>query len=280
MSEIVATLPGYAVQWEPFHLKNNPHCKDFGFTWQNYIPPGTQAEAKRAYLEDILTGRDLSTRTTSTLAFDLSRFRELRGFVVKMVNANMMLAWILEQVPVRTVFMVRHPCAVVASQMAHQGWAGLRKDQLTLSKGLVVDYPEYKAVFESISEPEELLAFEWALQAHIPLSTPRPHPWHFTTYEWMVERGREEVDRLFAYLGEPVPEAAYSQLRVASATTASESNVSQGRNPLEGWRRTLTEVQISRILSVTHRMGADYYGEDLVPNSEALARMGMSLSTP
>lgn len=268
LAEIVNTLPGYHMLWEPLHLDNNPACVDHGFMWQNYISPGEEAPAERAYLESILTGAELSTGTLSSLSLQPKRLLRPRGFTVKFVNANMILGWMLDQFPIRAVLMVRHPCAVVASQLAHSGWDGLTKEILTIPDGLFRDHPHLADVFESLREPEEVLAFEWAVNTYVPLSYPQPYPWFLTTYEWLVEEGSEEVDRLFAYLGEPVPAAAYDHLRKASATVASDSNLSAGRDLLTGWKKRLTPQQIANVLGVTHAAGVTAYDGDPLPHLE------------
>ena len=270
LAEIVATLPGRILIWEPLHLKNNPDCVRYGFTWQNYIRPGSAAPEKCAYLERLFRGEELSTRTLTSLHFHISSFIAHRGYVVKFVNANMMLYWLLQQIPLRAVLMVRHPCAVVSSQLIHGAWEGLRKEALTIPEGLFRDYPQFQATFDWIREPEEVLAFEWAMQTHVPLSQPLPHPWLLTTYEGLVKRGAEEVARIFKFLGEPVPSVAYRRLTTASATTVSDSNVMAGKDPLLGWQSRLSSKQIANVLRVTKAMGIDYYKEDVEPNYHLL----------
>lgn len=266
LAEIVASLPKRIMLWEPLHLKNNPDCMNHGFTWQNYVRPGEGAAEKRSYLARLFRGQELSTRTLTSLHLRAAHFAKHQGYVVKFVNANMMLYWMLQQFPLRTVLMVRHPCAVVASQLSHGAWKELTKEQCTIPSSLIEDYPHFGDVFARISEPEEVLAFEWAIQTYVPLSHPEPHPWFITTYEALVERGREEVDRLFAYLDEEVPAAAYARLGVASATTAKKSNIARGKNPLTGWRERLTAKQVDNVLSVCRGMGIDYYSDELLPD--------------
>lgn len=270
LAEIVATLPGRILLWEPLHLNNNPECVRHGFTWQNYIRKDTGAPQKQQYLKRLLRGEALSTRTLTSLHFKPLRFLSPKGYVVKFVNANMMLYWLLQRFPVRAVLMVRHPCAVVSSQLVYGAWEGVTKETCTIPEFLFDDYPQFRDVFDRIQEPEEVLAFEWAVQTHVPLSQPLPHPWLVTTYERLVEHGREEVERIFEYLGEPVPSAAYDSLRTASATTVSDSNVAAGKNPLTGWKSRLTTVQIDNILRVVREMGVDYYSGDLLPDYERL----------
>ena len=269
LAEIIATLPGYHMLWEPLHLGNNPECTKYGFGWQNYIPRGTTAPVKRDYIEKILTGEKLSTQITTSLHFHPLRLLRLRGYVAKFVNANMMLGWMLEEFPVRGILMIRHPCAVVSSQLMHGGWDHVTKENCTIPEGLFVDYPHLADVFDDIHEKEEVLAFGWALQTYVPLRQSEPHPWLLTTYERLVERGEHEVERIFHYLDESPPRRAREKLRERSAT-ASRTFSTDRRKNLSKWRKRLTKKQVDNILRVTHEVGVEAYTVDLVPDYSSL----------
>lgn len=269
LAEIIATLPSYHMLWEPLHLTNNPKCLQWGFQWQNYIPPGTFAPQKQRYIHEILTGSDLSTRILTSPQVNLTRLVFLRGYVVKFVNANMMLAWMTQHYPVRTLLMIRHPCAVVSSQIQHKSWKHFDKNMLTIPDGLFQDYPHLPGIFNQLQTHEEILAFEWALQSYVPLQT-RSDQWMVTTYEWLVTSGDSELERLFTYLQEPVPTQARKTLQKPSSSTAAESHVAQGRNPLEGWRQKLSAQQIDNILRVAHEVGITFYSDALKPDESML----------
>jgi hypothetical protein len=164
--------------------------------------------------------------------------------------------------PVRAIFMIRHPCAVVASQMRHGAWSHLEKCNWTISKHLFNDYPLLKEIFERIQGPEELLAFEWVVQNWVPLQTRHP-TWILTTYERLATRRETELERLFVYLGQSVPSMARSQLYRASAKTVADSHIKTGKNPLTGWQYVLTPRQVDNILNVVHAVGMTCYSEAL-----------------
>ena len=274
LTEIVATLPGYTVLWEPLHLGNNPECEEYGFGWQNFIPHDADAPRRREYLRRLLTGENLSTRVLTSLEF--RPFRLLKpggGYLVKFVNANMMLRWMMETFPVSGILMIRHPCAVVASQLHHGGWEHVTKDNVTVPAGLFERYEHLASVFSDIETQEELLAFEWALQTYVPLSSPRPHPWFLTTYEELISRGASVIEDLFAALGRSVPEGAHDQLRRPSATASSDLNETEAHAQLQVWRDRLSTKQIDRILRVTHAVGVSAYDESLRPDRGALTEM-------
>jgi len=267
LAELISTLPGSQILWEPLHPGNNPICKQFGFTWQNYPSFRFDSSARQQqYMYDILTGADLSTRLVHPRYFDALQIFYLRRYIIKFVNANMILSWILELFPVRAILMLRHPCAVVSSQMLHGAWSSITRDSMPtlVPQKLLEDYPYLKPISETLHSLEELLAFFWAIQNLIPLQKRDP-AWLLTTYERMVTHGNEEILRLFNYLDEPIPKTASLQLRKPSSTTKNYSNVAQGRDPLTGWRSNLTAKQIDLILATVHNVGITCYTEDYMP---------------
>lgn len=274
LTEILATLPGYTVIWEPLHLGNNPACKAHGFDWQNYIRRNTAAPQQRAYLKKLLTGENLSTQVLTSLEFRPSRLLQpTGGYLVKFVNANMMLPWITDTFSASAVLMIRHPCAVVASQIEHGSWDHVTKDNMTVPKNLFERYPHLSSVYEQIETHEEVLAFEWALQTYVPLRAAPPRPWFLTTYEDLVMDGPSVVESMFDNLGYSVPKAAYEQLHVPSATSSDRLKHQDGTERLNTWRERLTPKQADQILSVAQEVGITCYNESLRPDHEALVTM-------
>jgi hypothetical protein len=270
LAEIISSLEGSLLLWEPLHLGNNPKCKEVGFGWQNYFRSGESYERQKKYLENLYAGKDLSTRTLTSLEFDLLKTVSAKRYVVKHVNANMILHRIMGWFPVQAVLMIRHPCAVVSSQLRHGAWTHLTKENITIPDGMFEDFPHLKEAFEHLGTIEELLAFEWAVQTHIPLSQTPPHPWYLTTYERLVVGGEEEVERIFEYLEEPCPTEAKDKLEEPSATAGKEAAVRRGKDRLQGWTERLDEDQVERILRTVEACGVECYDTSLTPNEQKL----------
>lgn len=128
LAELSAQTPGYSIIWEPLHPGNNPVCRNHGFGWQTYLSANAHAPKEKEYLHRILSGKEVSVRTLTSLELDLLDLAQKDGgFVVKMVQGNMILPFVVEHFTVKAVFMMRHPCAVVASQVRHGGWDHITK---------------------------------------------------------------------------------------------------------------------------------------------------------
>jgi hypothetical protein len=216
----------------------------------------------------VFEGRQASARFFKSHHLSFGDLVRPAGMIIKFVNANMILHRIADHFNVRVLLLVRHPCAVVASQLHHGAWNAVdnsNPDVQADMRRVCAGYPRLAKLWEDIESREEVLAFIWAIETKIPLSHAVDHDWHLIFYEDLVRNGRNEVDRMFDALGEPVPDAAYSRLHVPSSTTAQDSNVAAGKDPLRTWRSRLDANQVDRILHVTHRAGLDFYTDALTP---------------
>lgn len=264
LAQIVASLPRHHLLWEQLHWRTNPESQKYGFGEPVWLTEERATEEQKEYIRRILTGQTLSSAVRSTTYFQPWSLLTVRAYVAKFVTANMLLPWLVDTFDVRAVYMIRHPCAVVASQLRHGAWDEVGKS-FCRHPGLFAEYPHLGDLFEDIECHEEILAFNWAVQNFVPLSESVPRPWVSTTYETLVEDGIEEVVRIFGLLGEEVPASAQSMLHRPSVTTDSRSNVAQNKNPLVGWRNELQPKEVDRILSVAHRAGISFYTEALRP---------------
>ena len=271
LAEIVGILPGRPIIWEPLHPQKNPECKQYGFGYRVYFSSSVNTKKQKAYLEQLLNGGKLSTQTISSLAFHPMQYLAFQGFLVKFVNANLILYWMLNQFPVKALLMIRHPCATVSSQMRHGAWKRVKKNNRSLPPEVAADYPHLQAIYERLETVEELLAFQWVLKTYVPLCQPRPHPWLLLSYENLVANGESELGRIFEYLEQPIPKQAYAMLKKPSSTAQGLSNPALGLSPLAGWKDKLSTQQIDQILQVAHLAGMNFYTEDLMLDSKRLS---------
>jgi hypothetical protein len=266
LAQIIASLPRHHLLWEQLHWRTNPECQEYGFGRPLYLTRDQATSEQTAFVQDILTGRTLPSAINTSRYFHPWDLFRLRAYVAKFVTANMLLPWLVETFGVRAVFMIRHPCAVVASQMKHGRWGEVGKS-FCEHPTLFDDYPHLGRTFDTIDRKEEVLAFNWAIQNFIPLSH-SPSPWITTTYESLVANGMEEVTRIFRGLGESIPEEAQSMLNRSSATAIDPKGRHRSQAQLAKWQRRLSPLQIDRILHVVHDAGVTIYSEDLLPTLE------------
>jgi len=267
LGEIVSAVPGYRMLYEPLDMNRHPKSRAMGLGWRPYIAPGTDWPEAEAFLRYVLTGQLLDRSTTVHLS--LAQVFMRRAWVIKSVRASAILKWMTEKFPIRTpILLIRHPCAVVASQMR----SGRQIVHLPLQVNPVfaAAFPRFVEYLGSLKNQEEARAAWWCMHYYPPLSLPKPHPWVLVTYESMVRQGEAELQRIFNALGIEISDDAVKHLRVPSATTKRWSNVLSGKDPLVGWTENLTQAQVKRILKVVSTFGLDIYGEGLEPDYSRL----------
>lgn len=269
LGENLMTLPGSVQVWEPLEPSSRPHVGTL-FGWDPYLEPGAPIAAgsqdweRREYLRQTLTGENF----TLDLAGGVSQlhwpaFVRFERYVVKCVRGLMLLPWLTQEFPVRALHLVRHPCAVVASQraMAWHGALGWRRR----FEGFLQQYdPSLLPVMESLETPEEVLAFDWAVTNLVPLRA-APRRWLLVSYETLATERARELTRVYDYLDVPMPTAAEAQLDRHSAT------VLAGKQPsrLDGYRTSLSRDEIARILRVVHAVGVDLYDDGPMPRADS-----------
>lgn len=266
LSELLATLPGAAVLFEPLQAHEIPEAERLGFHRGTCMFPGQQHAERQQYLRAALSGQVLTPWTTSRAS--LRQILGRKFWIVKFVHANLLLGWLTSVFPVRSpALIVRHPCAVVASQMKLWHAHCWREREF---EEFLAAWPQFAPQLDQLKSPLQWLAACWCIEQYVPLSQPFPRRLRVVSYERLVREGPDELGRLLADWNLPLPAAAVRRLHRASTTTQRDSHVLRDGDPLAGWRRTLQPRQITQILEVVSAFGLDFYSSALEPDYDRL----------
>jgi hypothetical protein len=280
--ELLRTLPGYKALNEPLMYQDarNGH----GFSWRTYLEPEEEANAQRDYLETVLTGQ---LGVSSAWYFEAnSRPAQLLEhatrdrLVVKFCRMNRMLHWFCGQFNVRgPVFIIRHPCAVVASMLRHGAWDegdlhGQEREDHALHSGVLPDplRDVFGPILERIETQVEALTTMWCLDHYVPLvhHADGPYPWVFVLYERMVTRGRKELRRITRALDVEMTSVMQEQLDEPSQSVKDQLHWDAERQ-LSKWQRRLSESQVEDILRIVEEVGlSEVYSRGLEPDYDRL----------
>jgi len=272
LGETLLALPRSTLVWEPFNPKWNPACLEAGFSWHNYWPSGL-TDQQSEFARSVLRGHRIRTGHFGPLGNSCNRLLAMaraRILMFKCTNANLMLHHLDDIVPSEVVVLLRHPCAVVSSQLAHGKWRDVTKDNPDVVEDVgrvIQDHPRWRSTWAACTTQEEVLAFIWGMRTALPLTRSKRSRWCVITYEGLVEQPDVEVDRLFEDLDHSPPKEIWNRIATPSTMTQSESNVATGKNPLETWTRRLSQGQVEQILDVVHDMGIHAYTEKLRPQN-------------
>ncbi|NJE46079.1 sulfotransferase [Thermococcus sp. GR7] len=273
LMELLESIPGYKSVFEPFHPRWYPEFGRDGFPYTPYVPD----DAELAWLNDYLK-RVFSGRVHAMFPYRrpmLSRLRASR-LVVKFVRANTVLPWVAGNFRLRGLyFIIRHPCATIASQLATGFFSKITIEQLLNEVNKVPELAEnWELVtrLRGINSEIERLAAIWAFENYIPLASKKPYPWYTVIYERLVVNPEGELKGIFGYIEEEVPEGAVKRIKTPSKVTRKTYGRDYIGTPrqLIKWREKLSERQVEDILKVVSWFGMDFYTEEPEPDYDAL----------
>jgi len=213
-------------------------------------------------LEAVLTGRARSRWTDA-----VPTIWSPQGYLIKMIRANLMLGYILDQFQPRLIYLVRHPCAVVHSRLT-LGWSANARVLLTQEK-LVEDY--LQPWVSQIEREEDIVgshALWWAVEnlvAQRELST-RPH--YRVFYEHLMLDPMQETKLIAEHVGLPasdIPKAVIENFSRTSHRVGIDTPVAR----LVSWKEGLSQEDQFRVLDWVNRLGITWYGMEIWPNDSS-----------
>lgn len=123
--------------------------------------------------------------------------------IVKFIRANMILSWLQEKFDARIVFIIRHPAAVLISQLnSARVWNPYHQiDRYRANTRLqdVLDGPTRNLLFRSLDDVEAVTLC-WCLENTIALKQAQESDILVVHYEEILERGHSEWRRILSAL--------------------------------------------------------------------------------
>ena len=268
LGEVLSRSPGYMLSFEPLRSNYNPDARFLRAECQFALEPDLEHPRACALMEAVLTGRSGSQFS----AYEGSRLRSwwklatANRLIVKFVRGSRLLAWLCRTFPdvPRPVHIVRHPCAVVASQLAKKSHAWRDEgdaDPLERFRPLSdAQLEAYGDVLASVRSPVEVRAAHWAVHLETALRQRPDGSWLIRDYESLVRGGSDSIVELTAALGMPVPRRL-DRLREPSDTMV-EEQIQAADVRLNKWRSQLDADDARRVLDVVHAIGVGLYADE------------------
>jgi hypothetical protein len=268
LADIIGAQLSCRMMFEPFQSRQVEEYA--GFEYFQYMRPEETNEPLLAFSRKVLTGRIRHRwidRHVEVLSPDFRLIKEIR--------ACLFLRWLHQNFPeVPILFLVRHPCAVVASRL-QLNWDTDSDIQPFLSQPRLVDdhLQQHLPWIRSVSTEEEKHAIIWCVSNLVPLRQFSDAGLEVVFYEELCRSPNEAISRLFKALGQTPGRRAFRAANRASTTARGFSAVVTGDDPVTRWRDKLTADQIDRILAVVDRFGLGYLYESDEPKPGALDRV-------
>jgi len=294
--EMIEALGDYRVVFESFHTGFYPISRKFisrflddpvyRVVYRPYLPVYYEDSDLEKYIGMVLRGRvsgywgSPPTRLAKNL-----RWLKAERVLVKDVWIPRLLPWIIHRFYheiKRSLLLVRHPCAVIESQIRTCIGNPLCRYSRHIVKKAVLKQldgiEELKDVADrirpklmNIDKSVELLAAIWSMDYFIPLYHNTGNLYTVIAYEDLVLRPARTIKSLVQLLelGSIENSEKLSRLIVHRATTTKEV-VSKTFDNVYKWRNRLSRQQIESILRVTNAFNLIIYDKNIEPNYDAL----------
>lgn len=267
VSDIINYNNKYRYIFEPFHPHKVAICKRFRY--RQYLRPDNRDLDFTQPAKAILTGRVRSRWTDSQNRKFLSKKR-----LVKDIRANHLLKWMQVNFPgVPIILLLRHPCAVANSKLQLDWETHL--EEFLAQRDLMEDFlnPFRKEIEEARSTFEKHV-FMWCIENYVPLNQFKSGEIHLAFYENFCESPRQEIDRLFSFLGEKYDQRIFQKLSEPSSMSRKGSAISTGESLIDSWRKHVNKDQLERALEILSLFGLNrIYSRDSKPRMDATEKM-------
>lgn len=267
LGDLIASQIPSRILFEPFNPDLVPEYR--GFHYFQYLRPGTENPEFRSFAHKVFTG-ELRNRWTDRQNERIrSEFR-----IIKEIRINLALKWLHDNFPeVPIIFLLRHPCAVVASRM-ELGWATDRDIQPFLSQpDLVTDHlAPFMDLIQTAKTDEEKHAIIWSVSNLVPLEQFKSNEIKIVYYENLCTQPEIELPAIFASIGQTYRDSNNNAVNRPSQTTRLTSAVVDGTDRISSWRKKLSPAQTESILRIVDAFGLGHvYGDSLLPlNKDAI----------
>ena len=255
----------YRYLYEPFHAKHVPMARH----WlpRQYLRPG---DDDPRFVQ--LATRIFSGQIRNAYADAYNRCVVAHRRLVKDTRLQLALGWVRHHFPAMpTIYLMRHPCAVVNSRMQLDRDSDLDR-QLLSQPQLMADHLEpFRAAMESAADAFERHVFIWCAENYVPMRQLRDGDAHVIFYEDVCTDPQAQLRALWSYLGTPFDERALALVGKPSVQArkyhaGGTSAIVTGANLVDAWRKYVPPERVRRAIEILRLFGLDaIYGEDAMP---------------
>lgn len=260
LAEILMNILNYRLMFEPFNPRKVGICKDF--LNKQYIPPNENNEEYLKIFEQILTGKIKSRWINQD-----NRVLRPKGRIIKTIRASLFLKFLRNNFPtVPIVYIIRHPCAVVLSRF-RKGWAAKDLDIMMKQDTLITDFLKpYLDIINNAETIHQKIACIWCIENLVALNTMKDTDWIMVAYEDLILNPAAEINKILKYCNLDMKIDEDTIKKTSSLTVQKESAIIEKEDPLEVWKKKLSQNEIKQILDIVQAFSKDQlYDENVLP---------------
>jgi hypothetical protein len=244
----------YRILFEPFDQRRVPEFS--GLSLRPYFRPTRDYPQWRPMIEKVIKG-DIANEWVDQDLARLDGSRAPAGVLIKEIRANGVLAWLERNFGCKIVFLLRHPCAVIASRMKLKWETHI--DAFLSQPELMEDhlYP-YEDVMKRAETDVEKHAIMWCVENFIPLNQMKQHNWITCRYEELVDNAAAEVHRILLLLGLDFTDSRRRAIAEVVRTNR-KVGLTEKRHFLDAWQKAFTQREMTDIGRIVQMFGLTVY---------------------
>ncbi|MGE3538795.1 MAG: hypothetical protein AB7N91_15355 [Candidatus Tectimicrobiota bacterium] len=251
----------WRILFEPFNERRVPAVAGLGL--RPYFHPTAAYPQWHPVIERVLRGHITNAWTDK----DRPRLKvsQSAGLLIKEIRVNGMLAWLDHHFHPTIVYIIRHPCAVIASRLQLQWDTPL--EAILAQPQLMRDYlAPYEPLVRGARSAVQKHAIMWCVENLIPLTQLAHHNWICCTYEHLVLDPGQEIRRLLAQLQLPYSEARAQAVEETSRTSWGRTAM-EPQHLLGDWQTRLDARAKQEIAALLEAFAMTLYTvDDVLPH--------------
>lgn len=268
LADIISSQVPTRTMFEPFHSRLVARFKQFEY--HQYMRPAEHDQDLMVYCHAVLSGKLRHRWIDREVSHIFPKYR-----VIKEIRANLFLKWFnnnYSNVPI--LFIIRHPCAVVLSNIQLSWPAGQDINSFLSQEKLIADFLRDKLdIIQAAETLEEKIAVIWCVTNMVPLRQFCDSELNIFFYEHLCTQPEIEIPRIFRTARQEYDESVFKSAGNPSTTTRLSSAVMTGSNRVTDWKRKLSPAQVDRILSIVRAFGLNcYYDESVMPVNSSVSK--------
>lgn len=284
LAEILSQIPDSSLVWEPLFRHpevslsrinpfSYPNPKKIGIWWNQYVPENESWPELEDFFERLFN-RELVNLKLYRHTY-LENVSRSKFFIFKFCFGNLMLPWLTKRFAIKPILLVRHPCAVVASQLKFGGFRYMKKNPKvnvpTWTKYHEYYFP-YEEIMRTVDTPEESLAIRWALTHVYPLNHPKNNvDWLTVSYESLLMNTQSELERIKNWTG---IDFHFDEKRIKKASFTSHKEKIDPPSQILNWKKNMSLQQISSVLDIVKSVGINIYNDEAMPDLSLIYGQG------
>lgn len=245
--------------FEPMHPNN--HGEENLRNWFRYArPEDTNSMLARGF-DPVFSGLRSPSKAWNRAGWH----RWIPGYrvVVKDVAALMAAEWLYERYKPQMLFIVRHPCAVILSEM-RQGTPPQESLKALLSNSELVEDStrNHLATLKQAKGAIEMLAAVWAVRHRVIAHGLKAHPeWRIVYYEALCADPVGQYKQLFGSLDLRWSQAmaTYVEAHSAADDGSMYSAKKVSRQQIDRWKGHMAKADVERVRALTMALEVPFY---------------------